>query len=441
MSKPLDGNANKNPTIIRDPLYGFVELSAFERDIVSTNVVQRLLKIKQLAHAYVAYPSAMHTRFEHSLGAMHVSGRMCGQLGIPKEAEIIRLGVLLHDIGHGPFSHVFERIVGEVTHGEYTHESIGRLILENDKELKDRLGKKQNDIILLYDEKDTIGKEILSGSLDADKLDYLRRDTHHVGAAYGLFDFERVIRNLRVIDDVTRQYIGIEEKGEDALESYRLARYLMHSQVYGHHTRLVADDMFIRAVQCALNEGVLDKDALNPNNDVGKFLEYYLSLDDYSIQHLILNKSEGKARHLIFDIQKRKLYKRAYTTKLSAQEVPDALKRRDLCYLNQQNISNLEKKIADKAGADPSDIFVHLQSIEIKLYERSHMETPVSESILVQRGDGSIGSMDESPISAAFTDIRRLYVFCPCDRRVQVGQAAEEIIGVPNKYGPKKNSP
>ena len=69
------------------------------------------------------------------------------------------------------------------------------------------------------------------------------------------------------------------------------------------------------------------------------------------------------------------------------------------------------------------------------------METPVSESILVQRGDGSIGSMDESPISAAFTDIRRLYVFCPCDRRVQVGQAAEEIIGVPNKYGPKKNSP
>lgn len=444
MSKPPNVDASKNLTIIRDPLYGFVELSPFERDIVVTNVIQRLLRIKQLAHTYVAYPSAMHTRFEHSLGAMHVSGRMCGQLDIPKDqTEIIRLGVLLHDIGHGPFSHVFEKIVDEVTNQKYTHEAIGRLILENDRELQDRLGEKQKEIISLYNEKETIRAEILSGGLDADKLDYLRRDTHHVGAAYGLFDFERVIRNLCIIDDGMRQYIGIEEKGQDALESYRLARYLMHSQVYEHHTRLAADDMFIRAIQCAIEEGVLDKDLLNPDNDIEKFLEYYLSLDDYSIQHIILSNSKGKAKQFISDIQKRKLYKRAYITKLSAQEVPDALKRRNLRQLNQQDISIYEEKIAEKASADPSDIFVHLQSIRIKLYERFHMETSVGgESILVRRTDGSIGSMDESPISAVFTDIRRLYVFCPFDKRMQVGQVAEEIIGVPNKYSlDKKTGP
>lgn len=256
-----------------------------------------------------------------------------------------------------------------------------------------------------------------------------------MGATYGMFDFERVIRHLCIIPDGPTNYLGILEKGQDALENYRLARYLMHVQVYEHHTRLVADDMFIRAVQFGLEEQVLDKDALNPDNDVEKFLKYYLSLDDHSIQHIIMSKSNGKANDLIHAIRNRKLYKRAFITKLDKRDIRDERIRMRLWSLDRNAITDYENKIANVVGADPSDIFMHLQSIKIKLYERPYMDDPIqAESIHVLRGDGTVGTMADSPISVNITDVRRLYVFCPSDLTVKVGKATQEILGVENRY-------
>lgn len=171
MSKHLEDDNHLNPIAIRDPLYGFVDISSLEKQVLLTYPLQRMLRIKQLAHTYVAYPSAMHTRFEHSVGAMHVSGRMCEQLDLNEKAKTIRMAVLLHDIGHGPFSHVFERIIDEVTKDKHTHESLSRIILENDHELQNALGNKRDEVLALFEEKETIPAQILSGTLDADKLD------------------------------------------------------------------------------------------------------------------------------------------------------------------------------------------------------------------------------------------------------------------------------
>jgi len=121
---------------IRDPLYGFVNLSKKETEIIDTFVFRRLQNIKQLSHAFVVYPSAVHTRFEHSLGALHVADRMCQQLELDrKERELVRLSILLHDIGHGPFSHLFENVLKKINTEEFDHEDIFTWIVNENPEI------------------------------------------------------------------------------------------------------------------------------------------------------------------------------------------------------------------------------------------------------------------------------------------------------------------
>jgi len=314
----------KEAISIRDPLYGFIGLSRKEQNLLNCHVLQRLTRIKQLGHTYIVYPSAVHTRFEHSLGVLCVAGRICEQLELSKrDTQLVRIGGLLHDLGHGPFSHVFEKFMSEILERNFSHEEVTQLILENDIDLRYNLGDLAEELsqILKY-EKETVRSEILSGALDADKLDYLRRDSYHTGVAYGVFDFERVVRNLCVIKGYGKtNYIGIHEKGKDAVESYRMARHLMHTQVYEHHTRLIAEDMFLRAMKYAMEESIIDRDALNPTEDYKKFLDYYLGFDDNSIQYFILNKSRGKARKMISNILNRKLLKRAYIVPISLEAI------------------------------------------------------------------------------------------------------------------------
>jgi len=429
-------------TFIRDPLYGFISLSKRERNLISSSVMQRLTRIKQLAHTYMVYPSAAHTRFEHSLGALYVAGRVCDRFKLrEKDTQIIRIGALLHDVGHGPFSHVFEEIIGETAAEQFSHEKITQSIIETNAELKNKIGTYWEELInVLRTERETVRSEILSGSLDCDKLDYLRRDSYHTGVAYGVFDFERVVRNVCAIKDGERTYIGISDKGKDAIESYRMARYLMHAQVYEHHARLVADDMFLRAVSFALDEGVLDHDALNPKKDLDHFLRYYLSLDDYSIQHQIINNSTGKAKKVMEDLLNRNLLKRAYMIPLSKEAIPDFLERRNFIQMSKKEIKELECKIGNKAGLEDDRLILHFQSIKIKLYE--HFEEVAGERelpILVQHYDGSVGNIeDESPFSASLTPIRRLYVFCPQGRRKAVSKITEDIIGIKSHYDPSQ---
>ncbi|MGC8870771.1 MAG: HD domain-containing protein [Brevinematia bacterium] len=183
---------------IRDPLYGFIEFPSSISPILSTLPLIRLTRIKQLAHTYLVYPSAVHTRFEHSIGTYHIAGLMAHKLDFKKEeVENIQLAALLHDIGHGPYSHPFEDVMRYITGDEnFSHKRVGEIVIENESSLKKVLSNERRKRVLEIYNEQSLASDIISGSLDADKLDYLRRDAYHTGVSYGIFDYERIIRTL-----------------------------------------------------------------------------------------------------------------------------------------------------------------------------------------------------------------------------------------------------
>jgi HD superfamily phosphohydrolase len=417
-------------------LYGFIGLSKKENQLLDTVTMQRLSRIKQLAHTYIVYPSAVHTRLGHSLGTLYIAGRISEQINLSqKDKRLVRIAALLHDIGQGPFSHLFEEPMRWINGEEYTHESVTKLIIEHNPQIKRVLSDLKQDVLDILNGESLLS-DIISSSLDVDKLDYLRRDSYHIGVAYGLFDLERVIRTICKISENGREYLAVQEKGKDALESYRLARYSMHAQVYEHHARLIADDMFLRAIREAFREGCLVKEDFEISSNPDKFISKYLKLDDYSIQHKILENSKGIARNLIFAIQNRKLLKRAFSIPLTKDGVKDPIRRKKIIEMTREEISNIEKKIANELQINPAYIIVHLQSIKIKLYERFEQTIGGKESpIYVKRKDGSIVSFDEeSPISASLSPIRRLYVFCPKKHVSKVKRIAEDIFKVKSLF-------
>lgn len=402
--------------------------------------MQRLIRIKQLGHTYVVYPSAVHTRFEHSLGVLHIASRICARLEIPKEeTSVIRSAALLHDLGHGPFSHIFEKILEECSSGELSHEDIACLIVEKSVPISQALGKSKNSVLdTLRGSKVGIGRDVVSGPLDADKLDYLRRDSHHTGVAYGVFDLERVLHSVRRLNTRERTYLGLTEKGKGAIEDYRLARYLMHANVYEHHARLIASDMFLRAAQIALRENWIDRDSLNPRSNEDRFLQFHLSLDDHSMEQMLMNKAQGTAKILIQNIRNRNLFKRAYLTEINEVSIPDYAVRSSILDMDKDKVRRSEEQIASKVGIEADQIIVHPQNIKIKLYERfESLKRSGSESPILIQDKGEIRSLDEeSPISA-LKNIDRLYVFSPKSHQEKVGKVAEDIFGTENRLIPK----
>ncbi len=415
--------------LVRDPLYGFVGLTDREDKLLDTFAMQRLARIKQLGHTYIVYPSSVHSRLEHSLGALNIAGRMCDQLDIrDKEKEAVRAAALLHDTGHGPFSHVFEEVMRHVNGEDFSHESVTKLIIERDKSVRDALGDLSDDVLKIISTHESLPSEVVSGSVDADKLDYLRRDSYHVGVFYGVFDLERIVRAVCKIHEADGDYFAIDEKGKDALESYRLARYSMHAQVYEHHTRLITDDMFARAVIACVKDGTFPKQHLDLNNS--DFLPRHLAMDDSSIEHFILQNGGEVGRNLIGSIRARKLLKRAYFVPLTKEGIPSAIHRDKLTAWGKQDIAQNEKKIADEISIEPDYVIIHVQSTRIKLYERFEQTRGGSErSILIRMKNRPPAYFDEeSPIYASINPIRSLFVFCPEEHAKAVGEISEGIF-------------
>jgi HD superfamily phosphohydrolase len=418
--------------LVRCPLYGFVGLSGKENRLLDTVAMQRLSRIKQLAHTYIVFPSAVHTRLEHSLGTLCLAARTCDQLKLSrKQKQVIRIAALLHDVGQGPFSHLWEGPMRWINGEEYSHEDVTKLMIECEPEIGKALGGLRQDVLEVFTG-DSLSSDIISGSLDVDKLDYLRRDSYHTGVAYGLFDIERVMRTLCKISDAGRDYLAIQEKGKDALESYRLGRYAMHIQVYEHHTRLVADDMFLKAIKLALSEGTLSEKDFKISNDPNEFIDNFLKLDDFSIQHQILQNSAGIAKKLIENVRNRRLLKRALEVPLTKEGVKNAISRKKIMEMDKKEIEKAENKIAKELGIDPADVIIHLQSIKIKLYERFEQTIGKKETpIYVKRKDGSFSSLEEeSPISASLRQLSKLYVFCPKKYSQKTKRIAEDMFEV-----------
>lgn len=275
--------------IINDPVYGFITIDdALIHKIISHPYYQRLRRIHQMAMAQLVYPGAVHTRLHHSLGAYHL---MCtalqelkskGILITPEEEQGAKIAILLHDIGHGPYSHALERTLVK----ENSHEEISLFIMEK---MNSELGGGIDLAIKIF--KNTYHKkflhQLISGQLDVDRMDYLIRDSFFTGVTEGVIGYDRIIKMLTVHDGE----LMVEEKGIYSIEKFLLSRRFMYWQVYLHKTVLVAEKMMVNIIERAK-----EIQALSPSENLQFFLrekyndggienhlETFCKLDDYDV--------------------------------------------------------------------------------------------------------------------------------------------------------------
>jgi hypothetical protein len=317
---------------IRDPVHGFVALTKEEVELLDTPALQRLRGIRQLAMASLIYPGAVHTRFDHTLGVLHVAHMMCERLEIEERySPTIRLAALLHDVGHGPFSHVSESVLKIVAtdlanlakQQDKIHEQITRnVILQHsgfDKVLTQ--GERLNVTDLLNRGlKDPIHKAIISGPLDADKQDYLLRDSHFCGVQYGRFDIAHLHNVLTSVTDAGQMSLMVEPSGIHVIEQFVLAKYYLTTQVYRHKVRLITDQMLTRAlVLGVLKDKLPFLQKLYVYEPTQEYVENYLTWDDSRLTQVLL-KEEYKKTHasqFFHRLINRQLHKRVCQVSLN----------------------------------------------------------------------------------------------------------------------------
>ena len=304
---------------IRDPIHGFIELNEWERDIVNHTIFQRLRRIRQLSMTDMVYPGAMHTRFEHSLGVMQIATQMFESIrrkreeflkselkfnesGLDRDRVLIRLATLLHDVGHAPFSHASEELMTTRpdSNKAYKHEdySVGAVELLM-RDVIEGHPFNENYRITAQEVADMLagnvrlGRSVLwsnlvSSQLDADRADYLLRDSHHTGVSYGHYDLERLLATITVaFNPEGSPMLGIEEGGEHAAEGLIIARYMMFTQVYYQHTRRIFDYHSSQAIKCLLSVHSPKVECKNafcfPPPTSSSSIESYLKWDDWRV--------------------------------------------------------------------------------------------------------------------------------------------------------------
>ncbi|MEO7041135.1 MAG: HD domain-containing protein [Gemmatimonadaceae bacterium] len=285
--------------IIRDPIWNNIRVDALALELVDTPVFQRLRYVRQLGLTHLVYPGATHTRFEHALGAYHlcrIAIALLRESGIAdvsdEECTITTIAALLHDVGHYPFSHALEEI------GATHHEEVATALITEGQVagiLRNRLGENAPEQItaLIRGKADTPLQGLVAGSLDLDKIEYLKRDAHMCGVAYGEIDVDRLINSMVLVGSPVTglRTVGVAEKGLSALESLLFAKYQMYRNVYWHHAVRSATAMYKRIVEDACLSGLIDQAQLADFTDEG--LLYFLQ--DHSPTPLL---NALRSRHL-----------------------------------------------------------------------------------------------------------------------------------------------
>src|SRR6476620_9988759 len=289
----------KDLEVIRDPLWDNIRLDRPALLALDTAAVQRLRYVRQVGHAFLVYPGATHTRFEHALGAYHLTRRALASLEERGELErvpddeclAVRLAALLHDIGHYPFSHALEEA------GFPSHEQLGVAKLcqgELGAQLEEIGGAGFAEVLgaLIRGVSPSALQGLISGSLDLDKIDYLSRDARMCGVPYGTVDVDRLLSTLTLVEtEEGRIEVGVQEKGVSALESLLFAKYQMYRNVYWHHAVRSATCMFKRAVRRAVQGGQVTVQTIANATDDG-LMELLITRDPNGLASCI------RARHL-----------------------------------------------------------------------------------------------------------------------------------------------
>ncbi len=406
----------KNYLDIIDPIHDFIRVYEHELSIIDNPIFQRLRRIRQLSGAHLTYPAAQHTRFEHSLGVMHIAslaGHALNEKEIFKseDIEILRLAGLLHDIGHGPFSHLFEEMIHKK---KISHEDFGKEIILK-SEIGDILSKNGFDKKLITsiafgDSKFQYMNEIISGTLSADMMDYLLRDGYFTGAEHAKIDHKRITQSL----DVYQKKLALERSALYSFESMMHSRYQMFKAVYFHKTVRAAEVMLIEALRLSDDEFGFTTFNLN---------EYVKLTDEYVLSNLISSKSSKlkRARQFALDYQNRNLLKCVFERILTSR-----------INLKKTRTDELRTAISKKSKVDENEIFVDSSVTPSIPLAPSKNE---SKSIILTTNENGKSSAKEMSISeipvvsaiSGFMNILRIYTYQKNRKKVEI--AAKSILG------------
>lgn len=382
---------------VRDPIHGGILLDDWAVGLIDHREFQRLRRVQQLGTAHLVYPGAHHRRFEHSLGAYHLAGRFANALGLePDEALTVRAGALLHDVGHGPFSHAFEELLlGTGRRHEDTTVDLVRW-----GPLGDLL--RQGDIDPVAVAELIMGRgplaKVVSGALDADRMDYLLRDAHYTGVRTSA-DPDRI---LRVLERHPEHGALLRESGVLSAESLLTMRFLMYPAVYLHHTVRASERMLQQAILCAVDDGAFQL------RDVER------DTDDQLLARL--RSAGGHAATLTDRLDRRRLYKRAWEGRpegamLEWSRDPAARDR-------------IREEIAETAGVEAHHVLVdaphapRFRELDLKVRMRSGDIVPIRQASRL------VAALDEARL-----DHWRHWVFAPKEHLDAVSRAADAVMG------------
>ena len=368
----------KSSHVIRDPIHGLIELSRKEISVINTKVFQRLRRIRQLAMAFLLYPGALHTRFDHSIGVMHIAQRICERLKqrgeiLDEDIERVRLAALLHDIGHGPFSHVSEHLLEQfateearnVSPRKKIHEHITVGVLKYDSEIRTVLTPEERDSVIEMIERQPtrdFRRDIISSDLDADKMDYLLRDSYFAGVKYGMYDLEKIVDSCQTSGDQKESCLAIGDEGIYALEQLLLGKYHMTQQVYLHRVRSIADAMIVRGVQIAIRDGNQELEKLYQYDHTPNFIDNYMQYNDEKLIDILRQCEQKKARGAFQRLYKRELFKMIAEVPLN--DVKNPIQKRRLHQAEDEQERNWEQQIAEHLRIDSDDVIVNKIQIQ-----------------------------------------------------------------------------
>ncbi len=356
---------------IKDPVHGYVYVTEGEKSIIDSYPMQRLRRLRQLAGSEYVYPGANHTRFEHCLGVMYLAGKVAESPNLAtavsdEESQTVRIAALLHDVGHGPFSHVFEQLL--IKDLEKTHEDISSWIIEK-SEVSDglcKIGQKPAELANL-----AVGKlrkpgkafwdQIISSAVDVDKQDFIVRDTFHTGAEYGFIDVSRLIHAFNVVGE----NLAVELSALSALEAFMIARIESFKSIYFHRVGRAAQIMLATAMEKA-------------NADLGltafKTPEEYLAMDDSTVWSAL--KRCDKSKTIIEDLERRRLLKCAYERTFYEK---DAMITN--IFSRETYREQIQSEIAKEAGLSKEAVTIDVPSVPSVPYHNAvlmeSMEIPV----------------------------------------------------------------